>query len=168
MQPQEIILWLTVLLIGVPSAWRNPTAAALVGAWIVTKVIYLVTGNALATEFYVYPDIVVITIIFCKPEYQPCDDYLSTWHQLKCLLIERTPADRVVLLIFPVEWAIYISTLPAVPVWWLLWVGSIIQFLAAGWESLSDFIRRRNADAANSPPHEGQLLVAYPAGGWSG
>jgi len=165
MQPQEIILAAVVLLIGVPSARRNPTAAALVGAWFVTKVIYLVTGDSLPVQFFVFPDIGVITIILCKPEYQPCEEYRSIWHQLWCILAERSPSDRVVMLIFPIEWGIYVSTLGAVSVWWLLWGLSILQFLAAGAEPLAEYLHRRDADAAETPG-PGAMLVAYPGGGY--
>jgi hypothetical protein len=160
-----IIMWATVLLIGVPSAWRNPTAAALVGAWVVTKTIWLITGNGLAVEFFIFPDLAVIAIVFMKPDYRPCDRYRGTLHQFKCILTERSPADRIVLLIYPVEWAIYCSALHPFYVWWLLWSLSIVQFLAVGGESLSRFIRR-DADAVTRPPvRPGPLLTA---GGWSG
>jgi hypothetical protein len=160
------ILCAVVLLIGVPSAWRNPTAAALVGAWAVTKAIYLMTGNGLATEFYVFPDIAVIAIIFCKPEYRPSPDYVSIWHQLKCIVTERSPADRIVMLIYPIEWMLYVSTLNDYYVWWSLWGLSIVQFLAAGSETLFHIFHRRHAEAANHPSdYPGSLLVALPAGG---
>lgn len=139
-----LIMWATVLLIGVPSAWRNPTAAALVGAWIFTKVVYLVTGNGLALEYFVFPDIFVLSIIFAKPEYRPCDWYLSTWHQLKCLLLERSPADRVVMLIYPVEWVLYVGDFAPRFTWFALWGLSLVQFLAAGAESLQMFWRSRS------------------------
>ena len=160
-------MWAVVLLIGVPSAWRNPTAAALVGAWVVTKTLYLVTGDGLALEFYIFPDIAVMAIIFMKPRYQPRSRYADDWHRFKCLLLERTPADRVVMLIYPIEWVLYVTTLPAREVWFALWGLSIIQFLAAGAEPLAQYLRRRGADATVRPPdHPGSpLLVACRLGG---
>jgi hypothetical protein len=165
MSTPGLIMWAVVLLIGVPSAWRNPTAAALVGAWVVTKTIYIFTGNPLAVEFFIFPDICVLAIIFCKPEYNPCEEYLGTLHQLKCIVTERSPADRIVMLIYPVEWALYVSTLHPFYLWWALWGLSLIQFFAAGSESFLHLIRR-HAEALDCPPdHSGPLLVAYPGGG---
>lgn len=138
-----IVMWAVVALIGIPSAWKNPTAAALVISWIVGEVVFLATGNNLPVELYLYPDIFVIAVIFCKREWQACDDYGSTWHQFLCLTIERSPADRCVLFFFPIMWAVYVAPIDAYSQWWILWSAVILQFLFASAESLEMFWRAR-------------------------
>jgi hypothetical protein len=127
----------------------------------VTKTIYLVTGNGLAVAFFIYPDIFVLSIIFCKPRYRPCGDYwdFSIWHQLKCILTERSPADRVVMLIYPIEWVLYVGDFAPRFTWFALWGLSIAQFLAAGLEPIFSFIRRRT-DAACAEPYSRNGLEA--------
>ena len=166
---QEIILIAVVAVVGIPSAWRNPTAAALVLAWIAVKMLYLVTGDGLAVEWYMYPDVAVLAVIYCKPAWQPCDYYRSLWHQFACAVLERSPSDRAVMAIFPLMWVAYFVPIDPFVQWHLLWAGAILQFLFASAEPLADFFHsRRDAEAANSPPKLGDLLVAYPAGGTSG
>ena len=165
MTPQELVLLAVVAVVGIPSAWRNPTAAALVLAWIVSKIIYLTTGNGLAVEYYLIPDIAVIATIFCKQEHCNLAPYGGDWHQLKCIFLERSPQDRVVLAIFPAMWVLYVAPLHPFYVWHGLWLGAIVQFLAAGAESVS--LYRREADAVNSlPEHPGDLLIAYRGRGY--
>lgn len=132
-----IIMWAVVFFIGVPAAWRNPTAAALSISWILGEIIFLNTGNPLPTRFYLIPDLFVLAVIIAKPE--PCDlrPYMNAWHQAKCMVLERAPADRVVMLIFPVMWIIYASDLSAPAKWYGLWALCIVQFLAAGFEALT-------------------------------
>ena len=168
MTPQELILITVVAVVGIPSAWRNPTAAALVLAWIAVKVLYLVTGNGLAVEWYIYPDIAVLAIIFCKPDYRPCDYYRGTWHQLACLWTERSPSDRAVMAIFPLMWIAYFAPISPFIQWYLLWAGAILQFLFASAEPLAEFFHsRRGADAAHRlPVSPGDLLVAYRSRGY--
>lgn len=158
----ELILWGVVLVVGVPSAWRNPTAAALVLCFIAAKAIYLITGDSLAVEYYLFPDIMVIAVIMSKLEHCNLAPYRSTLHQLSCLLLERSPADRVVLLIFPICWAIYVADISAFSKWYALWGLSLAQFLAAGVEALLSY--HRDADAVASPPDQGSLLVAHIGG----
>lgn len=134
----EIIIWATVIVVGVPSAWRNPTAAALVMAWIAGQAIYMVTGDNLPTEFYVFPDLFVIAVVASKAM--------------------RTNADWVVLAIFPICWVLYVADISAFHKWYALWALTLAQFLVMGAETLSRFLR--DADAMNHPPDiPGALLV---------
>lgn len=160
-----MFMWAVVLAVGVPSARGNPTAAALVLAKLAGWGWYQITGDNLPTSFYLFPDILVVAVIFSKPSYQPCDRYRSAWHQAKCLVLERSPSDRAVLLIFLVMWCIYVSDLHPYHVWWSLYWLVIIQFLAAGLEALSLYRREPNA-AGDTPDNPGALLVAYGGRGY--
>jgi hypothetical protein len=142
-------MWLIVALVGLPSAWRNPTAAALVLSWSASEVWFLLTGDNLRLQFYVFPDSVVLAIILAKPEYNPCEFYRGTLHQLACVVTERTPPDRIVMAIFPVMWMVYVSDLDAYHKWWLLYLLVVAQFAAAGLEALSPY-RRASAVSETS------------------
>lgn len=135
-----IVMWAVVALIGIPSAWKNPTAAALVLSWIAGEVVFLLTGNNLPVEYYLYPDIFVIGVIFAKPDYR-CSEYESAWRQFLCLTLERSPSDRCVLLIFPIMWVTYVAPIDPYYQWWILWAAAILQFLFASTESLERFWR---------------------------
>ena len=165
MTAQEIILLGVVAVVGLPSAWKNPTAAALCLSWIFCKVLYLATGDGLAVEYYLLPDIFVLAIIFAKPDYHHYDLCGGDWHQLKCLWLERSPADRAVMSLFPIVWLTYVAAISPFLQWQMLWGAAILQFLFASAESLEALHSRRGADAAHRLPHKGDLLVAYPGGG---
>ena len=83
MSTPAVIMWAIVLLVGVPAAWRNPTAAALVLCWIAGEAIVAITGNSLPVEYYLYPDLFVLAMIFAKREAYNLRPYRGTWHQLK-------------------------------------------------------------------------------------
>jgi hypothetical protein len=129
MSAPAIFLWAIVFVVGVPSAWRNPTAGALVLAKIAGWVIYHLTGNNLPTEYYPYVDAFVIAIIFSKPECR------ASW----C-----SPSDKIVLLIFALMWVIYVAPMDAFYRWWLLYTGVVFQFLFASAESLEIFWQGRS------------------------
>ncbi len=167
MSTPHLLMWAIVLVVGVPSAWRNPTAAALVLCWVVSEGIYALTGNGLAVEYFAYPDIFVIAIIFAKPECRDLSPYASTWHQMKCVLLERSPSDGFILLSYPVVWTLYVAGLHPYYQYWALYLISVAQFLAAGWESLSKHLRR-HAEAREHPPEQGPLLFALLGGGRGG
>lgn len=139
----HIVMWLVVAVVGIPSAWRNPTAAALVLCWIFSEGLFAFTGRGLAVEYYSYPDCIVLAVIFAKPEHCNQGMYQSTWHQFKCLLIERSPSDRAVMLIFPVMWWAYVADIHDFYRYWILWGGAILQFLFASSESIELFWRAR-------------------------
>lgn len=147
MSTPHIIMWAIVLAVGVPSAWRNPTAAALVLCWIVAEAIFVLTGNSLAVEYYAYPDIFVLAVIFAKQEHCSLKPYQNTWHQFKCVVLERSPADRLVMLIFPVMWWLYAADIGDRTKWWALWFLAAAQFLLAGAESLSKYLKSRAQSA---------------------
>lgn len=144
-------MWTVALGVGLPSSWKNPTAGALVLCWVVSKTIFLVSGNGLATDYYIFPDLFVLAIIFAKPEICTFRPYQNTWDQFKCIFLERSVPDRIVMLIFPVMWVIYYSNIHSYYQWWSLWMLSIIQFLAAGWEGIGKLIPFANSKAPAHP-----------------
>lgn len=141
----QLIMWAVIFGIGVPSAWRNPTAAALVISWLTGEVIYAITGDGLAVEFYLFPDIFVIAMVMAKDV--------------------RSVADRIVLSIYPICWVLYVADVHPFYKWYLLWGLTISQFLAVGWESFSIYRRSLHA-ASDTPDNPGALLVAYEGGGY--
>jgi hypothetical protein len=155
----ELVMWATVLGVGIPSAWRNPTAGALVVAWFAGQAAYLATGDSLPLDFYLFPDLLVLAVIFSKQEACNLAPYRNAWHQLKCVLLERSVADRIVVLIFPLMWLLYCLPMPDWHKWWALYFLALAQFFAAGTEAFNS--HRRDADAADQPETLGDLLVAY-------
>jgi len=155
MSNAQTVLWVIAVAVGLFSAWRNPTALALLLAFAASEA-------GLPIELYTFPDILTGALIFMKPRYRPCPDYwdLSTWEMLKCLLGERTPADRIILLTLPVAWYFYIADIhPYYQYWWLYWI-AVVQFAAAGLEPILPFILRRFADAASHQSHSRNGLEA--------
>lgn len=152
----HLIMWAVVLAVGLPSMLRNPTAGALVASWIVSELLWL-SGYGLPVNFYIFPDLFVLAVIFAKPEAYACHPYSSAWDQLRCIILERSVPDRIVMLIFPVMWAIYVSKLPPFYVYWMLWPLAIVQYLAAGWEGLASFFREPSAVTPDRPSGDEEL-----------
>lgn len=150
MELPHIIMWAVVLAVGVPSAWRNPTAGALVLCWVVSEGIYALTGNGLAVAYYFYPDIFVICVIMAKHGPYSCPPDGNTERHLRSVLVNRTIQDYVILLIFPVMWVLYVVDLHPFYKWWSLWLLAIIQFFLAGWEAI--VIQRHAAEHASRKP----------------
>lgn len=163
MSAHALILWSVVFCIGVPSAWRNPTAAALVLAKIAGWAWHRITGDSLPTQFYLFPDIFVISVIMAKREWCNQQPYRNTFHQLKCVLLERSPADRMVMLAFLACWAIYVAPIHDYYRWYMLWGLTILQFLFASAESLEIFWKERAMSKSVKPIIDRHLVVIrYP------
>lgn len=152
---QTVLMYAVVAGIGFPAAFRNSTAAALTIAWLAGEIIAIRTGNSLPTSFYFMADIAVIAVIMTKPEACNFLPYRSAWHQLKCLLIERSVPDRIVLLLYGFCWIIYAVPPHPYYTWRLLWAITITQFLAAGVEAFLKFRRARAAVVAQDAPRSG-------------
>jgi len=167
MSTSHLILWLVVFAVAFPASFRNPTAGALAACYVLVEFLTRI-GHPLPVQYFILPDIAVLAVIVAKPERYPCGQYRGMIHQLRCLLTERSWADRFIICSYPFVWLTYGADVSEVARYWALWGWAIAQYLAAGSEALFDQVHRRNADAANSPPPRGSLLVAYPAGGWSG
>jgi hypothetical protein len=162
------LMWAIVLVVGVPSAWRNPTAGALVLCWVFSEGLWALTGNGLAVAYYAYPDAFVIAVIFAKPEWCNLGWDRGWLLELKCILLERSPCDRIILLSYPVVWTLYVVGIAPYYQWWSLYWIAVAQFVVAAWEPLSKLLRSRAEAADRQPDYPGDLLVAYPAGGWGG
>ena len=156
MTTPEIIFAAVVFLVGIPSAFRNLTAAALVVAYVAVQGVYEWTGQALLIRELVCIDLGVIAAVYCKQPAYDCFPYRSFSHQLACLWLERSWADRIILSLFPAAWYFYGVADPSLQ-WWGLYAVSLAQFAAAGWEALNSFLSSREAnadqsDAPESPP----------------
>lgn len=141
MTTPAIIMWAVVIAVGLFAAWRNPTALALVISWAFGEYIYLSTGDSLPVALYAYPDIAVLAVIAAKAE--------------------RSAADRVVILIFPVMWVLYIisdATLHPYFKWFALWFLAIAQLVAVGLESLFTYRRASKAVSDTPAPPPGDLF----------
>jgi hypothetical protein len=163
MTTPEIVIMAIVTVVGIPAAMRNPTAAALVMSWLAGEAIYLVTGNSLPTDFYLFPDIFVLAVIMAKQEVCNLRPYRGAWHQLKCMVLERSPADRIIMLIFPVMWVLYAAPVHPFYKWWALYYLVIAQLAAAGYEAF--VTGNRDADAVEPSGRSGPLLFVFPGGG---
>lgn len=140
MSTPQLILWVAALAVGLSCLrTRNLTALALVIAFAVSEA-------GLPLEYYVYSDAFVIAAIFAK--------------------FQCSPADRFVLLTYPVAWFFYVADAPGSSAqWWHLATIAMFQFAAVSAEPLIPYIRRRYAEAANSPPDQGFMRVAFGGGG---
>lgn len=157
----EIIILLVVLAVGIPSSWRNPTAGALVLAWVAGRVAYIVTGDSLPVEFYLYPDIFVLGVIMAKREAYSCPPDGNTEQHLRSVLLCRTRQDRIIMLIFPLMWLLYYVDIHPFYKWYALWALAIAQFLAAGWEAVVINRRARAARTARLPPFAEYRMMAW-------
>ena len=137
MATPEVIIWLVVLVVGIPSTWWNPTAGALVICWIVGEVSYLVIGDNLPILHYLIGDAFVLLVIFAKAEHRfPLEGCRI---QLWKTLLDSVCMDRWVLAIFVIMWMIYAVPLHPYFKWWALYYLLVAQFLATGWEALHPY-----------------------------
>lgn len=174
-----LFMWAVVAAVGVPSAWKNPTAVALVIAQIAAGWWGYYKDDNLPLEIYPFLDVFVLAVIAskCPRSFLDC-----------------SPADRAVALMYVMMWPLYVAPIDEYYIWWPLWGGTILQFLFASSESLEVFwkersfrkgvppiidrhlvvipfvLQRRGADAAVEPPASsdspGALLVAYEGRGY--
>lgn len=128
------------------------------------QVLYWITGIGMALEYYPFLDCVVIAVILAKPENCAYDIQPNWLAEMKCMFLERSVEDRIILCTFPICWYFYVADIAPFYIYWALWLIAVVQFLAAGWEAFSKSIQR-HAEALIPPPHVGDLCV-YPAGGW--
>jgi hypothetical protein len=143
--PEMLAMYAVVACIGLPAAWFNRTAAALVFAWALGFLIWLLTGENLPTGLYFITDVMVIATILTKPDAEDCWPYNGLREQFAALWKERCRWDKVVVAVFFIMWLIYIVDIPEQYRYWSLWALVIIQFLAAGDEAVSVYRKRREA-----------------------
>lgn len=132
----EIIFLAAIACIGIPSAWFNLTSMGLVISYIVSQLVWRVTGESLAVPSMLLCDYLVIVLILAKPDARECP-YDNFFAQMCALWGERTNADRIILSVFPLAWICYAIEFSAFYRWWALWWLAFIQVLVAGWEGYS-------------------------------
>lgn len=137
MSAPALILWLAALAVGFASAWRNPTALALVLAFAASQA-------GLPLEKYIYSDVAVIAIIIAKRQ--------------------RSQADWFVMLCYLLAWRSYVFDAPlSYDQWWNLFWVAIAQFFAVGFEALETFLRASPARSGrHSPPDIMAMVPASP------
>lgn len=148
MTTPEIIIWAVALAVGSLFAKSgNLTAGALCLAWLSAQVVYLITGNSLPVEFYLYPDtFVLITILLVKPE--------------------RSIADWIVAAIFPIQWIFYVAGIHDFYRWWILYFLALAQFLAAGLDSFITYRREYRAVSDTPGTPSGRSEYAWMTRGY--
>ena len=153
-----IIMLAVVLLVGVPSAVRisprerprvtllNPTAAALVIAWLVPEWWWLRSGDSLPVHLYFYTDLFVMFVLCAK-----------AW-------VRRATAwDIAIMAIFPVMWLYYFDgQIGAAHKWYALFLLTLAQFLAAGADPFFAWLEPR---AANTPATASRQKPDTPSAG---
>lgn len=178
----QLIMAGAVFLLGIPAAFRNPTAFALVAAYFVVQGLWMTTGAALPWFVLFAIDLACLAVIYLKaPVPHPwcrvcrCEVdvilYRSFPHQLCALWLERSRGDRFVIVCFPAAWWLYLAD-GVSP--WVQWHGlyflALAQLLAAAGESYLHFRSSRaakagDAEAANLPSSGLEFAMAR---GWAG
>lgn len=158
----DTLLSVTVLLVGLPSAWRNPTAAAMVVAYTIVAGLFWWADIRLANDKLFLIDIGVITVIYAKTITRCGAKVYDNWrHQLRCLVTDLTPWDRWIVALFVFgAWPVYVSPLSDYRQWWILWALAIGQFLIAGGEAVQAKRTVRHVDAPDLPHPPGMRLAA--------
>lgn len=156
-----ILIYAVVAFVGLPAAFRNPTAAALVLAWLVAECVWLLTGDNLPISTYFMADVAVITMIYAKTIRRVgVKNYPTIRMQLKCLILDLTNCDRWVVGLFLLgAWPAYILSADPYYKWWWLYAVTITQFILAGAEAIQSFRHNVNERAAYDPP--GLALAGY-------
>lgn len=156
-----IIMYLTVAFIGLPAAFRNPTAAALVLSWLAAEVSFMLTEDNLPLSIYFMADIAVIAVIYAKT-IRACGAklYSSLGEQLRCLVTDLTKCDRWIVALFVLgAWPLYVLDIHAFYKWWLLWAIVTLQFLLAGGEALTSFRAEKRKAETDTPIIDRHLVV---------
>jgi hypothetical protein len=93
----ELVFLSIILLVGVPAAFFNRTALALVGSWAIQEAVCLLTAQASGTMLGLVLDYGVILFALSKPEVRDCSPYPTMWHQIASFWCERSIWDALVL-----------------------------------------------------------------------
>ena len=159
---QAIVMYAVVAGVGIPAAFRNVTALAMVIAWLSVELVYQLTGDSLPLKFSFMADVMVITAIFAKMVIK-CGpkNYPSMRGMLRCFITDLTCSDRGILAIFLLgAWPLYVLNVDPWWKWMGLWALVIIQFLLAGAEAAFSF-RHDVKPRARSEPPDGLALAGY-------
>lgn len=157
MSNAELIYAAAVVLIGLPAALRNWTAAALVLAYVFMQGSYYGLGLVYPPIVSFLTDLTVIAMIYVKPPARDLWPYENRRQQLAALWLERSFWDRLIITLFPVGWIFYaFATAP----WWALYWISLAQLIPAGMEAFETHSTRTAKRAsAPDPPSSGFLFA---------
>jgi hypothetical protein len=149
MSPAELVYLAVVLLVGLPSALRNWTAAALVLCYFFMQGSYYGLGITYPRPVSVLADVTVMLLIYAKQPVCDLTPYKNWKGWLAAWWLERSFWDRVILTLFPVGWCFYaIASEP----WWPLYVVSLAQFIAAALDAFETYRSSRSAKAGTVAP----------------
>lgn len=161
-----IVMWLVIACVGVPSAWRNSSALALLLSWLMGETAWLMTGDSLPLSVYFMADVAVIAIIYAKAiRHAGVKTYYDTRRQLAGLVSDLTVFDRWIVAIFLLgAWPLYLLDLDPRSKWFLLWGLTIAQFLLACAEAIQ--MLRLESRAQPEPCSGDGLAFAGRIGGY--
>lgn len=163
---QALVIYAVVAGVGIPAAFRNTTALALVIAWLFVELVYQITGDSLPLKFSFMADVAVIAVIYAKM-IKRCGAklYSSFVEQMRCLVTDLTYWDRAIVAIFLLGmWPLYVLNFHPYYKWWLLWGLAILQFLLAGAEAIQSFRHSVRSRAASDPPGNGLAMAGVYRG----
>jgi hypothetical protein len=162
-----ILLAAAALLICLPTAFRNATAAALFLCWLLGIVLEYGFAYYLSKPEMFYCDLFVIAVIMAKPEVCDMRPYSGFWHQVKCTMLERNKWDRRVIALFALAWIVYTLPLSDAMFWWSLFAVTILQYLCVATEALTKLrtaTMKRNL-LEITPPSGLEFAVRSTSGG---
>lgn len=155
MSVYAIIMYGVVGLVGLPAAFRNPTAAALTITWLLSEFIRIKWPAGLSLSFMA--DITVIAAIFAKAIVRAGANanfrrFMPIW-------------DKAILAIFLLGvWPAYVLEIHPYYKWFLLWGLTITQFLLAGAETAQLLRNGMKTNARSVPTDNGMALVGVRYG----
>jgi hypothetical protein len=157
----HILIYVVVIGIGLPSAVRNPVAAALVGNWAIGEFSWMVSGDNLPLTIYFMADIAVIAVVCMKATLREgCRTYPTIREQIKCFGRAVSLWDRwLVASYILVAWPIYVLTISPWLKWWCLYWLIVAQFLMAGGEAVQSVLGSRKGRVMPNRPPGGLALV---------
>jgi hypothetical protein len=161
MTPPEILM-LCVVLLTLPAAARNLTAAGLVASYALGTGAWLLTHQVFSLRVCLLIDMTVLAAIYAKRPAFDCRPYEHEFHRLCAFWLELSYWDRIVVACFGGMWLSYALPLSDSTSWWALFYLALAQFAAAGMESLQDYlaVRSAKADHLKPDPSSGPDLLA--------
>lgn len=158
-------MYAVVVGIGIPAAFRNLTALAMVITWLAVESIYQATGNSLPLRYSFMADVTIIGTIYAKTirRIGP-KTYRSTRQQLECLITELNSWDRCIIAIFLLGvWPLYVLAIDPWWKWMALWALTIIQYLFAGSEAFACFKAEHKKDTPDPATTRHMVVIPFPA-----
>lgn len=155
-------MYLVVAGLGIPAAFRNVTALAMVIAWLSVELVYQITGDSLPLQYSFMADIAVVAVIYAKTNGR--NECAAGRTQLRRLITDLTICDRLIVgIYFALVWPAYVLQFDPYTKWMLLWALAIAQFALAGGEALATTIARRKAKPETPIIDRHLVVVPFPA-----